>query len=182
MRPHACAQGLSSPEMGFERRMSSMPAWRLVREPAHVEEVHDTVRRVEHPELGPVRREREPVSRRVGPEARVPGEALEARDVELLLRAQVEDTDAEQPALRLVGDAVLAVLDAATCRTLSGRPARATSPAPERAHRPGGASDPCRRSTRSREDHDLVAMRSAVCRRPPGARLPRRGSAEPCRS
>src|SRR4029077_4662089 len=72
------------------------PARRLVREPAHVEEGHHTIRRVERPELGPVGREREAVSRRVGPEARVPGEALEARDVEVLLRGGVEDTTAEQ--------------------------------------------------------------------------------------
>src|SRR4029077_21298723 len=96
------------------------PARRLTREPAHVEEMHDAVRRVERPELGPVRREREAVSRRVGPEARVPGEALEARDVELLLRGQVEDTNAEQPTRRLVGDARLPLLDSQGVRGSRG--------------------------------------------------------------
>src|SRR4029079_15752369 len=76
---------------------------------ADVVDMRDAVRSIECPELRPVRCEREPVGGWIRPEPWIPGEPFEVDDVELAIRPQREDPDAEQAALRHEANPLLAV-------------------------------------------------------------------------
>src|SRR5439155_3000381 len=133
-------------------------------------DVHDAVRRVEHPELGAVRSEREAVARRVRPEAGVPGEALEVRDEERVVRVEVENANPEQATLRHEADSLLRVLDTdpvGLCGHCGSEPLRLReTQRPEQTLPPIHVEE----ARGAIEDHDLVAVRRTVCRWAPGFR------------
>jgi hypothetical protein len=96
---------------------------RLIRQSADVEHVQRVVRRIEYPELRPVRQQHEPVAGRVRPELRVPGEPFEANDVTRRARSEIDDANAESPSLRDVHGVMLRVGDRQVAVVEGSKPA-----------------------------------------------------------